>query len=195
MLTADTILGFGLVDFLGSSTIISGSTLTIPSGAAIRFDHGSTNDGPVVVNGTLTLNKASATLRINAALSLNASWKIINAGTISVAEFVNNGGTINGNAPVVLAASLAARLRIEQILQPDPAPNLAAKAGNAVMVSRVVVLKWNASTGGQFRIEATTDLRVWTNLPVVISEPCAGMFQVALPAEDGGSRFYRLRRL
>ena len=193
ILSADTTLNFGLVDFLGSSSLVSSNTLTIASGAIVRFDHNSTINGPVVVNGTLTLNNVSATLRINAALTLNASGTISNSGVIGAFAFVNNGGTISGNAPTIISPALS-QLRIDQFIFTNSAPISALDTGKLRASDRMVILKWAGAAGEQFSIESTADLRAWTNLPAAITESVPGAFQATMPAESVGARFYRLRR-
>jgi hypothetical protein len=194
VLSADMTLNFGLVDFLGSSSLVSSNTLSVASNAAVRFDHNATINGPVIVSGTLTLDNISATLRINARLTLNSGAKLNNSGTISVVAFTDNGGTIVGNIPVVVAG-IPAPLRIEQIQLRDPETPSPLGTDGSGTPNRFLILKWYAAAGAQFRIESTTDARTWTDLPAVIIESSPGAFQVKLPAEGAGARFYRLRRL
>ena len=192
----DTTLKFGLVDFKNSSSVFGSNLLTIAAGSLVRFDHSSTLSGPVTVAGSFAFNNAAASLRINGLLTLKVAGVITNSGTLSVAALVDEGGSIVGNAPVIVAgnvpslgATVPVLLRIEQALPSNSQAKALAKPANASMV-----LKWTASQGNQFGIEVTTDLRVWTNQPAVITEPTAGSFQAALPVDGAVVRFYRLRR-
>jgi len=185
ILDGNTALGIGLADFLNSSSLVSSNTLTIAPGATVRFDHSSTINGPVIVNGTLTLNNASATLRINAALTLNAAGTINNSGTLSVAAFVNNGGTINGNAPVVGGLSA---LRISEI----QLFSITLTASTAV--EKQMVLKWSAAPARIFAVECSSNLTVWAEQQADIREITPGQYKADLGTTVGSNRFFRVRQ-
>ena len=150
--------------------------------------------GAMTIAGTLTVGGATFTVTINGTLTLETMGTLNNPGTVQVGQFVNNGGTINGNPPVLLSPGQAP-LRIEGISLTDAGieasgPNDVRAAG----AERTVTLKWHATPGDRFVIESTTDLRAWVKLPAVITESSLGSFEAALPAEGADARFYRLRR-
>jgi hypothetical protein len=179
-----------------NSASVSGSFLiSSVTGGSITVNKSMTFPGSMTVAGTLTVGAANHTVTINGTLTLNSTGVLNNPGTVRVGQFVSNGGTINGNPPVLLAPS-PAPLRIEQIGLADTTgetvgPGEVGAAGS----SQMVVLKWRAAPGGRFVVQSSNDLRTWADLPAVILESSAGVFQATLQAEGARVRFYRLRRL
>jgi hypothetical protein len=183
------------VVFEGGATLTGAFNLANGPGGTITVSKTMTFPGSMTIAGVLTIGDASFTATINSTLTLEATGVLNNPGTVRVAQFVNNGGTINGNPPLLLVPG-PSPLRIERILLADSA----AGGGGAGEVrpagsGQVVVLKWRATPGERFGIESTTDLRTWTDLAAVVSETGPGSFEAALPAEGVALRFYRLRRL
>jgi hypothetical protein len=182
--------------FFESGASVSGAfTLSNEAGGTITVNQTMSLASSMTIAGTLTVSSASQTLTINGTLTLNSSGVLNNPGTVRVGQFVSNGGTINGNPPVLLAPS-PAPLRIEQIGLADTTgetvgPGDVGAAGS----SQMVVLKWRAAPGGRFVVQSSNDLRNWADLPAVILESSAGVFQATLQAEGARVRFYRLRRL
>jgi hypothetical protein len=87
-----------------------------------------------------------------------------------------------------------AALRIESIQLKELAEGGDGPNGRAAGANRTVLLKWRAAPTDRFVIESTPDLRVWTDLPVVVTEAAPGMFEATLPAGRNSETFYRLRR-
>jgi hypothetical protein len=67
------------------------------------------------IGGALQITNPAVLLQVAGSLTLESSGELLNSGTIKVGAFVNNGGTIIGNAPVV---SLVVPMLIELVRVP-----------------------------------------------------------------------------
>jgi hypothetical protein len=158
----------------------------------VSVDHNAAMPGSVTVNGTLTVSSASVTLTINGTLTLNAGGVLNNPGTVRVGAFVNNGGTINGNPPVMLSLG-PTLLRIDQLQVMGQSAGATGLHGD-VATGRTLVLKWRAAPGDRFVVESSQNLQTWAEDAWTIIETSPGTFEATLPADQAGPRFYRLRR-
>jgi hypothetical protein len=180
-----------LLDFTGASTIAGTNLLTIAPGSTVRFDHTATIPGSVTVNGTLTLTGSPRTLTMSGTLTLELTGVLNNSDTIRVGVLVNNGGQINGNAPVVVGPAVQP-LRIDHI-QFSP-PTWSGKTPvPAISSPGTVILTWRARPGARFFIEASVGFRSWAELPATVLETSPGAFRATLVLTGSAARFYRLR--
>jgi hypothetical protein len=190
-LSGNVTVSFGLVDFVGSSSVTGLNLLTISSGSTFQFDHSSTIPGSVTVNGTLTLTSASITLTIGGTLNLNAGGTLNNPGTVRVGGFVNNGGTINGNAPVALAQGSV--VRIAELRFEDASADLSKVARHATATE--IVLRWTGPRDASFVVQASSDLVRWSDVTASVRETDSSSFEGRLPMPRDAHRFYRVRCL
>jgi hypothetical protein len=190
-----TSLNFGTLEvvFLGSATVSGNFLIANTSGGIINVNKTMTFPGSITIGGTLTVGGATSTVTINGTLTLDAAGVLNNPGTVRVAQFVNNGGTINGNPPVLLAPSpspVVVQIQVMNVPGDGTGPGDVQATGSG----RLVTLKWRATPGDQFIIESSANLQQWTNLPAVITGANSGEFEAIISAVDGNARFYRLRR-
>jgi len=191
VLAGDIAFGIGLLEMNGSSSISGAATLTISSGSEVRFDHSSTIPGSVTVDGTLTVTSASVTLTINGTLALNAGGTLNNPGTLQVGAFVNNGGTINGNAPLLIGGGSGAPLiNGIQLITSQPSSLQRAQASAAL---REVLISWSGRTRQAFVIETSADLRRWSDASATITEVAPGSYQARLAFSHKEQAFFRVR--
>jgi hypothetical protein len=189
-LPSDVTLGISQVNFFANSGIAGSNLLTISAGSLILFDHSSTFSGSVTIDGGLTLNNSSATLTIAGTLTLDQSGVITNAGTVRVGAFVNNGGTIVGNAPVLIGAGQVAQITsIRLSYSASSIPNSAVAGAGSCQV----VLSCRGPVGQRFIIQGSADLRRWSDESAAFTQASSGEIQVTISANPATAHFYRLR--
>jgi hypothetical protein len=178
------------LDFSGSSTIAGAKLLTIAAGATVRFDHPATISGSVTVDGTFTLVTSPVTLAIAGTLTLDAAGVLNNSDTISVGAFVNNGGTINGNAPVV-GGGAPQLVHIDRIqVAPPSGPGTHPKS---LFSPGTVILTWHATAGLRFAVETGPGWGKWTSEFATVVETGPGSYQATVKPGTSQTGFYRLR--
>ena len=144
--------------------------------------------GSMDIGGTLQLTNSSFTLQISGTLTLEASGTIINPGTIKAAAFVNNGGTITGNVPVI-GPLASVQLQFTGPLHPPPAGAQGLSSGPP---RSGFALSWSADPGRSFVVESSTDLVHWSVTAIPVNEIAPGQYEVDLvPASEQG--FLRVR--
>jgi hypothetical protein len=189
-----TLLGsmsFGTLNviFEGGATVSGNFPIANSAGGTITVNKTMTFPGSMTIAGELLVGSASHTVTINGTLTLEATGLINNPGTIRVGEFVDHGGTIEGNPPVLIAA--APFFSIESItIEEDE--GVAAQGAESRNQNRHLVLRWSAVAGGSFALESSNDLAIWTEQPAGIEEVAPGQYRAVLaPAES--KAFLRLR--
>jgi hypothetical protein len=193
VLTEDVTWGIALADMTGTSSITGPFTLTIAPGATVRFNHTSTIPGSVTVEGTFTLTGAGVTVTIDGALTLDAGGTLNNPGTVRVGAFIDNGGTIVGNAPVLMSFAPSSifigGLDLGETAQPG-APRVM-----AVSQPGDLVLCWKGPAEGLFVIESSSNLFLWVEVPVTIVEETPGHYLGAVANPSDRPLFFRVRSL
>jgi len=192
VMTGNARLTGGTWDFQGNSGIAGNGLLTVGANALLRFDHSATMPGSLTVAGTLTLANAAVTLQVNGSLTLAATGTINNPGTLRVGSFVNQGGTITGNAPAVSGGLGQQSIRIGQI-------TVASGQGIDLRGARPgaqgqVILSWSSAPGPQHVLESSVDFVHWTPESAVKSGTLLGEYQVTVNTGPEPRRFFRLRR-
>ena len=187
VLNGSATLGIGIVNFFGSSSIAGANTLTIPSGSIVTFDHTSTIPGSVTVDGTLAVSTATVTLTISGTMTLDATGVLNNPGTMQASVFVNNGGTINGNAPTT---GFSAMLKITSLKWGDistpPVP---------LASTPVIVLTSSGPAGQKIGVEMSSDMIHWNNVSATVEETTPGSYRIKVSGAPIADRlFFRLRR-
>jgi hypothetical protein len=181
------------VVFEGGATLTGAFNLANSPGGTITVSKTMTFPGSMTIAGVLTIGDATLTATINSTLTLEATGVLNNPGTVRVAQFVNNGGTINGNPPVLLAPSpgpVVVQIQVTNVAGEGTGPGDVRATGS----DRLVTLKWRAAPGDHFIIQSSVDLQQWTNLPAMITKEESGEFEAILSTGDGSGKFYRLRR-
>jgi hypothetical protein len=143
--------------------------------------------GAVQVRGGFKTTSASVTVQISGTLTLQNGAVLENPGTIRVGAFVNNGGTIIGNAPIVGAGDL--RIEAISLVSAQGDPSL---EGLGETPAASVVLRWRGQPGGAFVVEGSPDMRSWSSVSAVIQETPPGFYSGTLSKAAGENRFFRL---
>jgi hypothetical protein len=190
LLLADVSSGISM-DFSGVSIIAGANLLTVATGTLLRFDHTTIIPGSVTVEGTLAVIGSPVTLSISGTLTLAGTGSINNSDTIRVGVFVNLGGAITGNAPVVVGPAIQP-LRIDHIQLTRPITSGATPAPT-IKSPETITLTWMAKPGSHFIIETSTGLKRWAEQPATVLETSPGVFHATFLLGGSKMDFYRLR--
>jgi hypothetical protein len=193
VLGGDTPWPEGLLDFAGSSSLAGAFQLALGPTGTLRFDHNSTIPGSIAVHGALTLTSSSVTVTIIQTLTLESTGVLNNPGTLQAGAFVNNGGTVNGNSPVVIGLPAPAfaitTIELETVVSQSTSGN----PSLLVLAPKTVVLKWIAFPGAEFVVEHSSNLLEWQEIPASVRETTGGHYEAGLYAHDNPQGFFRIR--
>ena len=180
----------GRIDMTQSSQSVGTGTLSISTNGFLWFDHTANVDGSLVVAGQLA-QAGGTVLQVAGSLTLEPGGVIQAPGTIMAGAFIDHGGTIVGNVPVLLPGGL--QLLIGGIAfapaNPNPGSELRALLGG----SQEVVLQCRGSAGRVFVVETSVDLVHWVETPAQVHESPAGDYRATLTTRGTAPRFFRLR--
>jgi len=193
-LGSDLDLGALTVFFESSASVAGAFTIFNAADGTLTFNKSMTVPGSITVAGVLTVGSSGLTVTISETLTLEATGTINNPGTLQVGAFVDNGGTINGNAPVVIG--LPAPVFAITSLGFEGGSGQSADADSSVafaLAPQIVVLKWVADPGTQFVLESSSDLIEWRETPASIEEGSDGHYEGRLFTPQDPSCFFRIR--
>jgi hypothetical protein len=180
------------VFFQDSASVSGVFSLSCEPGGSITFSKSMTIPGFVSVAGTLTVGAANLTVTISETLTLEATGVISNPGTLQVGVFVDNGGTIIGNAPVIIG--LAAPVFAISRVQFEGGSTTTSEAGLAfATVPEILVLRWKSRPSETFVVESSPDLRDWQDMAASIDEVPAGDYEAWIFAPSDPQCFFRIR--
>ncbi|MBN9691450.1 MAG: carboxypeptidase regulatory-like domain-containing protein [Verrucomicrobia bacterium] len=188
-------LGRLLVEFGPSVDVLGELTLRNDAGGVMAFSTANTVSGPLVVGGRMTV-VATATgnfnaLKLDDTLTLLSGGRLENSGEIRLREFVDQGGVVVGNAPVIRTVG---PLRIEQIVVLPAIGSSVSRAeaeGAQAGPGPQVVVRWAGEADGTYAVEFSSDLRNWEPLRWSIRRTEPDRFEAS--GEAGlGSGFYRV---
>ncbi len=190
--TGAATLEAGLVNLAESSSLAGTGTLSILSGATLRFDHSVIFPGSMFVSGTLTT--VSGTSRIGGTLTLGVGGVLNNPAALEVGAFADLGGTVNGAMPIVVGFGPGG-FTIRSIELEDPVLGTR-RAGPAIEGEARVVLECTGPAKARFNVEVSSDLRAWRTLSATVEEVSPGRYRVQVPqgAPPGDGVFFRLAR-
>jgi hypothetical protein len=157
-----------------------------PSGTML-LNHNLTVPGSMDIGGVLQITNSAITLQLSGTLTLEASGSLLNSGTIKAGAFVNNGGAIVGNPPVIsLAIPL---LQVVKVLgsQSGGTPPRA-----NVQAQESYLLRWTAPLSQPFVLESSTDLLHWTPRTTTVRQVAADRYETDV-APVKSNEFFRLR--
>jgi hypothetical protein len=181
------------VTFDGAATVTGAFTFSNGSGGELHVNKTMTFPGNLTIGGLLRIANSTHTVTVAGTLTLAATGTIDNIGTLRVGAFVNQGGTLVGNAPVVVGLA-ANRVRIDTIellesgLLTPGRPQLSD-------VLQTFVLTWQAETGAVFAVEISEDLVRWERPSAHVQELASGLYGASLIVPKAGHYFFRLERL
>jgi hypothetical protein len=190
--TGDATLEGGLVNLVESADMAGDGTLSILSGATLRFDHAVSFPGSMLVSGTLTT--VSGTSRIGGTLTLGVGGVVNNPSALEVGAFSDLGGTVNGAMPIVVGFGPGG-FTIRTIQLEDPILGTR-RAGPTIEGEARVVLECSGPAKARFTLEVSSDLRGWRALSAVVEEISPGRYRVQVPqgSLSGDGVFFRLAR-
>ncbi|MCL4177942.1 MAG: Ig-like domain-containing protein [Verrucomicrobia bacterium] len=178
-----------LLDLVDSSQVTGSGTLTIADGSTWQINNNITIPGSVIVHGTFKLTANSVTVTVQGTLVLEANGTINNPGTLRVGEFIDNGGTLIGNPPLVIGPQ---SVRIDSI-ELIPGSPLLLQPRSHLPGALTVILRWQAAPGQSFNIEASSDLMAWTDIAADIAEIEPGVYQARLTVAGWPDGFFQLK--
>ncbi|MBI2926300.1 MAG: hypothetical protein HYY24_11420, partial [Verrucomicrobia bacterium] len=191
-LATDIDLGGLQVVFESSASVAGVFQISNTPGGTITFDKSMTIPGSVKIAGAMTLSTASLIVTINGTLTLEASGVLNNPGTVRAGLFVNNGGTINGNAPGQIGGASLSALRIDEIRVVGSGA-ASVKSQRAEASDREVLLRWSAKPGEQFVVEVSLDLARWSVQAAAVREVKPGQYEGNVKTAGQSPAFFRLR--
>ena len=194
LVLGDATISGGLFTMTGTTTVRGRGRLTVGPGAVFSVDHSLTMPGSLSIAGTLRVLGAGTVLTVEGSLVLASGGVINNAGAIRAGTYVNAGGTVIGNPPLLNGAGPEVRedwLRISQISL--DAGNAAAASFAAGGTANASILRWFALPSSRFAIETSTDLTHWSRAAATITEIAPGSFQGRVTLPVGNRYFFRIR--
>jgi hypothetical protein len=193
-LGADVDFGGLQVVFESSASVAGVFQIANTPGGTITFDKSMTIPGSVKIAGAMTLSSASLTVTVNGTLTLEASGVLNNPGAVRAGLFVDNGGTINGNAPVQIGGASPSALRIGEIrlLSGNDGLGPVAKLHSS---QRRILIRWTAAADGQFELETSADLIRWSTQAATIHEVEPGQYEGRVEGVAQTRGFFRLRQV
>jgi hypothetical protein len=186
-------LGGGLLSLLESSDMAGDGNVILGSGSTLRLDHGIGFSGSLAVDGTLTLTSGSVVFDLAGTLALGASGTINNPGRIEVGGFVDLGGTLVGNAPVIRPGG-GVQISGIQLNGVGAVPqNWSSTEGLFPRVT--VVVDCRGPAGSVLSLETSFDLRVWHTTAAAAEALAPGEFRLTVTVPAQGHQFFRLNVL
>jgi hypothetical protein len=181
------------VIFEGSASISGAYGMSNAADGTITLNKSMTIPGSAKIAGTLVLANSGLTVTISGTFILEATGVLNNPGTLRVGAFVNNGGTVNGNAPVVIGLSPSS-LRINTVrFERGPASTEAAMQNARPTLQ--VVITWQAADSWGTVVESSRDLKHWSEQPSAVREVSPGSFEAVVSNIADTQCFFRLKRL
>lgn len=187
-------LGRLLVEFGPSVDVLGEFALRNEAGGLMAFSTANTVGGPLAVGGRMTVVAAATgnfnALKLDDTLTLLRGGRLENSGEIRVREFLDQGGVLVGNAPVIRTVG---PLRIEQIvvLPAGGSTVSRAEAEGAPGPGPQVVVRWAGEANRSYTVEFSSDLRNWEPLRWSIRRTEPDRFEAS--GEAGfSSGFYRV---
>ena len=181
------------VTFDGAATVSGAFALSSGAGGEVHVNKGMTFPGDWNVAGLYRIADPAHTVTIAGTLTLASSGTIDNSGTLRVGAFVDNGGTLIGNAPVVVGLG-PNMVRIDSVdllesgLLTPGRPQLSE-------IVQTVVLTWRAESGALFAVEMSEDLTTWRRPSAHIEELVPGLYGASLIVPKAPQYYFRLERL
>jgi hypothetical protein len=186
-----TDIDFGALNVIleGSATLSGDYLLSNRPDGTITFAKSMTVPGSLRIEGTLSLSSTSLTVTISGTLTLETGGVLNNPGTLRVGAFVDNGGTLIGNSPVVIGPQ---SVRIDSIELIPGSPSLLQPQSRAPG-ALTIILRWQAAPGQRFTIEASSDLMAWREIASDIAEIDPGVYQARLTVAGWPDGFFQLK--
>ena len=182
------------VTFDNAATVTGAFGIANGVNGILRVNKTMTFPGDVAIAGRLITGGTTITMTVSGSLSLAAAGTIENPGTVRVAAFNNQGGSIIGNPPVSLANFGGLQIAEVGIGNVAKASFIPAATGSPKTFP--MVLECLAAPGRKFVVESSADLFHWTPTAASIEEIAPGVFRATLNAARSDRQFFfRLRAL
>ncbi len=175
------------VTWAGSASVTGAFAISNAPGGELHVNKSMTFPGDMLIGGLLKIATASHTVTIVGTLTLATTGTSDNAGTLRVGAFVDEGGTLIGNPPVVigLAPSGGVSFKEIKVMKTEPVP-----AGEG---GRVIRLTWEAATAAGYVVEMSTDLNEWKALPVQPTTAGLRTWETQVTVPPSAHCFFRIR--
>lgn len=192
-LSSDLGLGTTQVVIEGNGDLGSGFVVSNESGGLLSIGRSMRVTG-LTIGGGLKLLSADVRLNVDGLLTLNEAGTIDNPGTIQASEFVNLGGVIIGNEPLVAEAPQPLLIGKIEIAQ----ESVTGLRTLSVKTSLLPALRisWEFKERTRFIVEGSSDFRHWKNQITEIEERAPGKYWAVIQSsEESVFSFYRIRVL
>jgi hypothetical protein len=190
LLLSDVNFGSTVVSFSGNSSVAGNFRMSNGPGGQFLIDHNMTIPGSMTVGGQLTLTSPSLTVTLARNLSLLTTGTINNPATLRVGEFVNFGGTVVGNAPIVIG--LPPSFAGVQITGFSLVPAENSTHPLRTSPNAGVQLHWETESDGDFIVQSSTDLVHWRTVPAVVTQVSSSGYRADLPESGASQGFFRV---
>ena len=175
------------VTFRGASTVTGDFPISNSPGGELVLERDLTIPGDLNIGGVLRLVGASRKGVVGRTLTLAATGTIENPGVLRVGAFVDQGGTVIGNAPVVAGFASGNTAVITSIRRERTAGGIGPSTETALIIG------WKAPSVANFVAESSDDLVHWSVIPGEPSIVGPADFETRVAVPPGSQRFIRIR--
>ncbi|MBL9175134.1 MAG: carboxypeptidase regulatory-like domain-containing protein [Verrucomicrobiales bacterium] len=190
-LELQTAVDFGAlsVTFRGLSSVIGDFPISNSPGGQLIMERDLTLPGDLNIGGLLRLVGDNRKGVVAGTLTLAATGTLENPGVLQVGAFVDQGGTVVGNAPVVTGLVPPNTAVITSIRTEGPS------GGLSPSFEAALVIRWKAPSPSNFVAESSEDLIHWSRIPgePFVRGPADFETRIAVPPDS--QRFIRIRGL
>jgi hypothetical protein len=173
----------------GSSSVAGNFKLSNQPGGSIRIDHNLSFPGSVDLGGLLALAHPSTSVEVARTLTLEATGEIDNPGTLKVGEYVDLGGTLEGNPPVVVGLPGPHSVPVIDDIRIVNG-STQRKVGEAA--SQGLVVRWHGASAGGYQLSGSDDLVHWHAVGATVTAQAGGGWQATLPRPGNEWLFLRV---
>ena len=185
----NAVLAEGTLSLNDSSSVTGTGLFTLASAATLTLDHTVNMPGSLTATGTVLVANSSVVFTITNKLTLATGGVLNNPGTVQVGVYENDGGTVIGNAPIILgpAGLVVSNLRLVQ------GPGVDSRRKSPLdAVGTELLMTWSGPAPGNRVVERSFDLRHWTRVEATPRQISPGRFEARLGPSIAGAVFYRL---
>jgi hypothetical protein len=192
-LSSDLSLGATQVVIDGNGDLGSGFVVSNEVGGLLSIGRSMRVTG-LTIGGRLKLLSADVRLTVDGLLTLNETGAIDNPWAIQASEFVNLGGAIVGNDPLI--EEVAQNLLIGKIqIAQESVTELRTLSVSKALLPKLWI-SWEFKERTQFIVEGSSDFRHWKDQIAEIEERAPGKYWGLIQPSNGSAfSFFRIRAI
>ena len=173
-----------------NATFTGAFPMSIGADGSITFRKSISLPDALTVAGTMTVESNDLTVTVPRTFTLASTGILNNPGTVRVGEFANDGGTVNGNAPVVTGLQQNFVV-IDRITLGKG--GFAQPSGANSPSYRSVILHWTGPPAVTFVLESSENLNTWKLHEARIAESSSGRYEGTAVIDRKARSFFRIR--